>query len=105
MAVVHLSSDNFEQEVIKSDIPVMVDFWADWCGPCQMLAPIIEEIANEVSEIKVCKIDIDANPAIAEQYGIMSIPSLFFFKGGEIVKKSIGVKSKDSIIEIIDSVK
>ena len=104
MELVHLTSDNFEAEVLKADGTVLVDFWATWCGPCQMLAPIIEEIANELPDVKVCKLDVDENPDIAAKYNIMSIPSLFIYKNGEIVKRSIGVKSKDSIIELVTSV-
>ena len=84
MAVIHVTNDTFEQEVLQAKEPVLVDFWATWCGPCQMVGPIIEEIAEERTDIKVCKIDVDENPEIARQYKVFSIPMLFVFKNGEV---------------------
>ena len=90
-----LNDSNFEQEVIKSDRPVLVDFWAPWCGPCQMMGDIIDELAKEVEgKAKVFKINVDDNPALAEKYSVMSIPAIKIFKGGQVVKEFIGVQSK-----------
>ncbi len=86
---------NFETEVLKSDVPVMVDFWAPWCGPCRILGPIVEELAGEVTAIKVGKVNVDENPDTARQYGIMSIPTIKIFKEGQIVKEFVGVQSKE----------
>ena len=98
MAVIHLSKDNFNEEVLESKVPVMVDFWATWCGPCKMLAPTVSEIADEYEgKVKVCKLDVDQAMDIAMSYGVASIPTLILFKDGEIVKKSVGVVSKTEI--------
>jgi len=98
MAEVILSEQNFEAEVLKSELPVLVDFWATWCGPCRMLAPTIAKIAEEQEgKVKVCKLDVDEEPEIAAQFGIASIPTLMVFKNGEVVKKSVGVQSKPMI--------
>ena len=97
MAVVHVTTDNFEQEVLKTEGIVMVDFWAAWCGPCKMLSPIVDQIAEEHPEIKVCKVNIDEEPSLAIDYKVMSIPTLLVFKNGEKVNMSIGVQSKSDI--------
>ena len=99
MSVHVLNNDNFEKEVLKSNQTVLVDFYADWCGPCKMQAPIIDEISNEQTEVKVGKVNIDENPKIAEKFGIMSIPTLIIFKDGEITNKFIGITSKENIIK------
>ncbi|MBI4999834.1 thioredoxin [Candidatus Gottesmanbacteria bacterium] len=100
-----LTDQNFEDEVLKSSLPVLVDFWAAWCGPCQMLAPIIEELAKDFEEkIKIGKLDVDQNPKMAEKYEILSIPTLLIFKKEEVVKQIIGVKPKEELEKIINEV-
>ena len=90
-----ISDDTFDQEVIKSDIPVLVDFWADWCAPCKMIAPIVEELAEEYDgKVKFAKLDIDSNPKVATTYGIRSIPTLLIFKGGSPVDQVVGAVPK-----------
>ena len=98
MAEIIITNKNFEEEVLKSDIPVLVDFWATWCGPCRMLAPIVEEIANEnEGTLKVGKVDVDQQAELAMKYGIMSIPTLILFKDGQPVAQSLGYKPKAQI--------
>ena len=97
MAVISVTADNFEQEVLKTEGIVMVDFWAAWCGPCKMLSPIVDQIAEEHPEIKVCKVNIDEEPSLAIDYKVMSIPTLLVFKNGEKVNMCIGVQSKSDI--------
>ena len=101
MAVIHVTNDTFKQEVLQAKEPVLVDFWATWCGPCQMVGPIIEEIAEERTDIKVCKIDVDENPEIARQYKVFSIPMLFVFKNGEVADRTVGAQSKEAILEML----
>ncbi len=99
---IELKEDNFESEVIKSEIPVLVDFWATWCGPCKMIAPVVEEIAEELSgKLKVGKVNVDENQSIAANYGIRSIPTLIVFKGGESVDQIIGAQSKEALLDVI----
>ena len=97
MAVISVTADNFEQEVLKTEGIVMVDFWAAWCGPCKMLSPIVDQIAEEHPEIKVCKVNINEEPSLAIDYKVMSIPTLLVFKNCEKVNMSIGVQSKSDI--------
>jgi thioredoxin 1 len=100
MAEVTLNDKNFDEEVIKSTLPVLVDFWAVWCGPCQMQNPILEEVAKEYEgKVKVGKLNVDDNPQSASRYNVMSIPTLILFKGGQIVKQMIGVQSKETLEE------
>ena len=101
--VLHINDNDFEQEVIKSDIPVLVDFWATWCGPCKMIAPSLEELSEEMPEVKFVKVDIDKNGVYAAQLGIMSIPTLLIYKDGEVVGKQIGAMPKDAIKSFIES--
>ena len=102
--VLEVSNDNFESEVVNSEKPVLVDFWADWCGPCKQIAPVVEEIAGEHSDkLKVCKMDVDANRETAVQFGIRSIPTLLIFKNGEVAGSQIGAVSKQQLLEFIQA--
>ena len=101
MSVMNITKDNFKQEVIGSDKPVLVDFWASWCGPCRMVLPLVDEIANERSDIKVCKVNVDEQPELAAQYRVMTIPTLMVFKDGEIVNQSSGAKPKKQILGML----
>ena len=95
-----LNDDNFEKEVIKSDVPVLIDFWAEWCMPCKMIAPIVEELANEYQgKLKVGKLDVDSNPQVSMKYGIRSIPTLLIFKNGQPVDQIIGAVPKKVILD------
>ncbi len=102
MAEITLTNDNFEAEVLKSDIPVLVDFWAPWCGPCRMAGPIISEIAEEYEgKIKVGKVNVDDEEELAEQYGVMSIPMVVAFENGTIRNKTVGLRSKQEYIDLV----
>lgn len=98
---VEITAQNFEQEVLKSDKPVLIDFWASWCGPCRMLSPVVDEVADEHPEIKVGKVNVDQQTELAIKYGVSSIPMLVLFKNGEIADSSIGVVPKASIEKMI----
>ncbi len=101
----NITDDTFDQEVLQADRPVIVDFWATWCGPCKMIAPILEEIASEYADkVKVVKLDVDANSRTAGKYNIMSIPSLLFFKGGEMVDQVVGAIPKAQLTQRLDKV-
>ena len=103
MALLHLTDTNFKQEVLESRLPVLVDFWATWCGPCKMITPIIEEVAKEYAgKIKVGKLNVDDNPAIATRYGIMSIPTLVFFKNGRVMEQVVGALNRIDLKRKID---
>lgn len=105
MSEIVLTDANFDSEVIKSPIPVLVDFWATWCGPCQMIAPVLEEIAKEFEgKIKVGKLNVDENQKIASQFGISAIPTLLIFKNGQEVKKIVGFSGKPKLVQEINSV-
>ena len=101
MAVITITSANFEEEVLKSDKPVLIDFWAPWCGPCRMVSPVVEEIAGEHPEIKVGKVNVDEEQDLARKYRIMSIPSLYVFKNGEVANKTIGAVPKANILAML----
>ena len=101
MSSIKITDKNFQKEVMGCDTPVLVDFWADWCGPCKSLSPIIEEFANEHSEIKVVKVNVDEEQELAAKFEIMSIPTLMVFKEGKITNRSVGVRTKQQILEMI----
>ena len=102
MAAIIINKDNFQKEVMESDKVVLLDFWAAWCGPCRMIAPVVEEIAEENAHIKVGKVNVDEEPELAKQFQVMSIPSLFVMKNGKIVNQALGVMPKNKILELID---
>lgn len=101
MAIVKINKDNFEQEILHSEKKVLLDFYADWCGPCKMLGPIVNEIADEHPEYKVCKINVDEESELAAAYDVMSIPALFVIEDGKVVNESLGVKPKAQILEML----
>lgn len=102
MAALHLTQENFETEVLKSDVPVLVDFWATWCGPCQMVLPIIEELAEEMEGVKIGKVNVDEQIELAKEYRVMSIPTLIVFKNGKKANMAVGAKSKEEIKALFD---
>jgi thioredoxin 1 len=98
-----LTEANFEEEVLKSELPVLVDFWAEWCGPCKMFAPIIEELATEYKgRAKIAKLNVDQNPEVAEKFGIRGIPTLILFHGGAIAEQEVGAQSKANLVKMLD---
>ena len=101
MKVLHIDKDNFHKEVLNSDKPVLLDFFASWCGPCRMVGPILDEIAEEREDIKVCKVNIDEQPELASRYRIMTIPTLMVLKDGNIVEQSVGAKPKHQILAMV----
>ena len=101
MSVLHITKETFEKEVLNSNKPVLLDFWATWCGPCRMIGPILDEIAEEREDIKVCKVDIDEQPELASRFRIMSVPTLMVLKDGNIVDQSIGAKPKHQILAMV----
>lgn len=99
---IHVNADTFEAEVIQADVPVLADFWATWCGPCHMIAPVLEDVAKEYEgKLKVAKLDVDQNPELATRYGVQSIPTLIVFKDGEAVERLIGYVPKQKLVERI----
>lgn len=101
MSAMHINNHNFQEEVIHSEKPVLVDFWASWCGPCRMVGPIIDEIAVEHPEYKVVKINIDEEPELASQYRVVSIPTLLVMKDGQVVQQSVGARPKNQILAML----
>ena len=101
MAAINISKNNFQEEVVNADKPVLVDFWAAWCGPCRMVGPVLEEIAAERSDIKVVKINVDEERELASQYQVMSIPTLMVMKNGEITNRAVGAKNKNQILAML----
>ena len=101
MAVININKNSFQEEVMNSPVPVLVDFWAPWCGPCRMVGPILEEIAAERSDVKVCKINVDEELELAGQFGVVSIPTLLVIKNGEVVNKSVGAKPKAQLLAML----
>ena len=102
MAIVNITNANFKAEVLDSDKKVLVDFWAPWCGPCRMVSPIVDEIAAENDAIKVAKVNIDEEPQLAAQYGVMSIPTLMVFENGKIADKAVGARNKGFILQMLE---
>ena len=101
MSVITVTSQNFEKEVSSSEKPVLIDFWASWCGPCRMLSPIVDEIAEERGDIKVCKVNVDDEQELAGRFGVMSIPTLIVMQNGQLKNKSVGVIPKEKILSLI----
>ncbi len=102
--LIELNTDNFESEVIKSDLPVVIDFWAEWCGPCRMISPIMDELAKEYhGKVVICKVDVDSNATISGKYGVRNIPTVLFLKNGEVVDKQVGAVPKKRFVEKIET--
>ena len=102
--IVQISDNSFDSDVLQAEGPVLVDFWAEWCGPCKMIAPVLEELASEYGEkLKICKMDVDANPETAPKYGIRGIPTLILFNNGDVAGQKVGALSKSQLSEFIDS--
>ena len=104
MPTLTITKDNFETEVMKSGIPVLIDFWAAWCGPCKMIAPVINEISDEVSNVKIGKVNVDEEPEIAAKFNIMSIPTLVVVKNGSVVSQTLGAKPKAAILQMLENI-
>ena len=101
MAVITITKENFAQEVLQSAKPVLLDFWASWCGPCRMLSPIVDEVAEERGDVKVGKVNVDEQPELAGQFGVMSIPTLLVFEQGKLVRQAVGARPKASVLDLL----
>ena len=101
MAVITITKENFEQEVLRSDKPVLLDFWASWCGPCRMLSPIVDEVAEERTDGKVGKVNVDQQPELAGEFGVMSIPTLLVFENGKLVRQAVGARPKAAVLDLL----
>ena len=101
MSVISINKNNYEKEVLNSDKKVLLDFYADWCGPCRMVAPVVDEIAKEHPEYKIGKVNVDEQPELASSFGVMSIPTIFVLEGGKVVKKALGARSKTELLEML----
>lgn len=101
MAVVTITKENFEQEVLQSTKPVLLDFWASWCGPCRMLSPVVDEVVEERTDVKVGKVNVDEQPELAGQFGVMSIPTLLVFEQGKLVRQAVGARPKAGVLELL----
>ena len=101
MSVIHINKNNFRNEILNSEMPVLLDFWAPWCGPCRMVSPIVDEIAAERGDIKVGKVNVDEQPELAAQFGVMSIPTLVVMKGGKVVNQIVGARPKAQILAML----
>ena len=101
MSVIHINKSNFQNEVLNSEKPVLLDFWAPWCGPCRMVSPVVDEIASECGDIKVGKVNVDEQPELAAQFGVMSIPTLVVMKGGKVVNQMVGARPKAQILAML----
>lgn len=101
MAVVTITKENFEQEVLQSAKPVLLDFWASWCGPCRMLSPVVDEVAEERTDVKVGKVNVDEQPELAGEFGVMSIPTLLLFENGKLVRQAVGARPKSGVLELL----
>ena len=101
MSVININKNNFQEVVMHSDKPVLLDFWASWCGPCRMVSPIVDEIAAERSDIKVCKINVDEQPELAARFGVMSIPTLVVMKNGKVINQTVGARPKAQILSML----
>ena len=103
MAVMHVTKENFEAEVLQSEKPVLVDFWAGWCGPCKMVVPVLEEIAAEVADVKITKVNVDEQPELAQKFQVMSIPTMVLIKEGKVVDTTVGAQPKEDLVRFIHS--
>ena len=101
MAVITITKENFAQEVLQSEKPVLLDFWASWCGPCRMLSPVVDEVAEERTDGKVGKVNVDEQPELAGQFGVMSIPTLLVFEQGKLVRQAVGARPKASVLDLL----